>query len=341
VAGSNLTAAVTMTTGNLDVRLYNSAGTVVQTAATAALTETATTTASTAGRYYIQVASATASSGSPYTMTVTTSNAITVTLNPSSAVENVGTLTAAGTVQLDAPAASAVTVNLTASAPNQLNFGATTAVNIAAGQTSGTFDIVLIDDPAGVPNASRFVTITAAATGYNSGSAQFEILDNEAALFVSWDKAAETASEAASPSIQLKAQLSGPAAGAVTVPFTLSGTATRGTDYSTPISAGQLTIAAGATSATYIISVIDDQESDPDETVIVTMGTPTGATASGTTTYTLTIADDEAPTGSGGGSGGAGGGGNTTGSCACTTAGGELAMVLAGLAALIRRRGKK
>jgi MYXO-CTERM domain-containing protein len=336
VAGSNLTVAVTMTGGNLDLRLYDPSGALLQTAATAALTETATLTASTAGKYFIQVDAAAPANASRYAMTVTTSNAITVTLNPSSGVESAGTLSNAGTVTLDAPAASAVTVNLTSQFPAQLGF-VTNPVTIAVGSTSAQFSITLVNDPAGVPNASRFVNITASAAGYNSGSAQFEILDDEAALFVGWDKAGETVSETGSPQIQLKATLSGPATTAVTIPFTVTGTASRGSDFTTPIAGGTLTINSGTT-ATYLISLVDDAEIDPDETVIVTMGTPTGATASGTTVYTLTIGDDDG-TGAGGGAGG--GGGTTTGTCSCSSAGGGLALALLWLAAALRRRSRR
>jgi MYXO-CTERM domain-containing protein len=185
-----------------------------------------------------------------------------------------------------------------------------------------------------VPNTSRLVNITASATGYNPGSAQFEILDDEAALFVGWDKVAETVAETGSPQVQLKATLSGPATTAITIPFTVSGTATRGSDFTTPIAGGTLTINSGTT-ATYLISLIDDAEVDPDETVIITMGTPTGATASGTTTYTLTIGDDD---GAGEGGGAGGGGGTTTGTCSCSSTGGGLALALLGLAAALRRR---
>ena len=331
VAGSTLTVGVTMTGGNLDLHLYDGTGALLQSAATTSLTETASITAGAAGTYFVQV-EAVGGASSRYAMTVTTSGSLQVQLNPASAVESAGTLVGAGTVRLDAPAASAVTVTLACDKPAQLTFPQN-PITIAAGTSSATFDVRPVNDPAGVPNASRFVTISAAATGYNPGSALFEILDDEAALFVSWDKAAETVSETGSPSVQLRAVLSGPATGPVVVPFTVSGTATRGTDFSTPISAGQLTISSGTT-ATYLISVLDDTEVDPDETVVVTMGTPTGATASGATTYTLTISDDDGPVGGGAGGGGAAGGS----SCGCTQGGGGLLLALGGLATLLRRR---
>jgi len=311
VAGSTLTVAVTMTGGNLDVMLYDPAGALLASAATTALTETAMTTAGAAGRYFIQVA-AVGTAVSPYTMTVSASGALTVTLNPAMALENAGTLLAAGTVRLDAPAAAPVMVMLAADQPMQLSFP-NSPVTIPMGMTSATFDVRLVDDPPGVPNMARFVNITASAGGYNPGSAMFEILDNEGAtVFVQWEKMSESVSEGSSALVQLRAVLSAPAMGQVTIPFTVSGTATRGADFSTPIMGGTLNITSG-TMATYVISVTNDQAMEPDETVVVTMGTPTGATAQGNTTYTLTITDDDGG-GAGGGSGGTAGGSGAAGS---------------------------
>lgn len=335
VAGSTLTVATTATGGNLDLHVYDPAGMLVRSSATAAMTETVMLTAGAAGRHFIQVEAVGGGAGaSPYAMTVSSSGSLTVTLNPSSGVESAGTLARAGTVTLDAPAAAPVVVTLTASMPAQLGF-ATNPVTIPAGMTSTTFDITLVNDPPGVPNASRFVTISAAAPGYNMGSAQFEILDDEAAVFVSWDKAAETVSESATPTVQLKAVLSGPVTGQVVVPFTVTGTATRGSDYNTPIAAGQLTI-SGGTSATWLITIVNDTDVDPDETIVVTMGTPTGAAASGQTVYTLTITDDDGAVGGDD----AGTGPGSTGTCGCTHAGvtwlAPLALLF--LSRLTRRR---
>lgn len=75
--------------------------------------------------------------------------------------------------------------------------------------------------------------------------------------------------------------------------YTVSGTATAGTDY-TALS-GSVTIAAGDTTATISVPVIDDLETEGDETVIVTLTAVTSgfATFSGTISATSTIVDDE------------------------------------------------
>jgi len=92
-------------------------------------------------------------------------------------------------------------------------------------------------------------------------------------------------------SATITAQLSAVSSQDVTIPFTPSGTATNGTDYT--ITASPMTISAGNTSADITLTLTDDNVDGPDETVIVTMGTPTNATASGTISHTATIQDDD------------------------------------------------
>src|SRR5262249_33455073 len=147
-----------------------------------------------------------------------------VALERSSAVESSGTLSSAGTVSIGQAAAAPVEVMLTSELPQHLGFGRA-SVTIPQGMSSAPFDLVLFDDPPGAPNANRYVNITAAATGYNRGSAVFEILDDETSLVVTFDKAAETIAETRSPLVVLTAELSETPGGEVRVPFTLGGSA--------------------------------------------------------------------------------------------------------------------
>ena len=87
--------------------------------------------------------------------------------------------------------------------------------------------------------------------------------------------------------LQLTAELSAVAGVDVTVPITLTGTATNGTDYT--IASNSITIAAGQSSASVAVKLLNDAVMELDETVVIKMGTPTNATASGVTTQTITI----------------------------------------------------
>jgi hypothetical protein len=91
----------------------------------------------------------------------------------------------------------------------------------------------------------------------------------------------------------ITAQLSAASGNTVSIPFTLSGTATQGAGNDYTITASPLTIPAGSTTATITITPINDSDYENDETVIVTIGTPTNATASGVTVHTATITNDD------------------------------------------------
>ena len=81
----------------------------------------------------------------------------------------------------------------------------------------------------------------------------------------------------------------------VTVPYTLSGTATAGADYTEP-DPRSVTIAAGMTQAIIAIPVAGDEVDEENETITVTLGTPTNATVSteeGAGAASGTITDDD------------------------------------------------
>ena len=103
--------------------------------------------------------------------------------------------------------------------------------------------------------------------------------------------AAQTVQENAG-TVSISVVLSQASSSAVSIPFTLGGTALAGADYQIP--ASPLTIPAGQTSGTIDIVLAADGLAEPAETIIVVLGTPTGATLGATTTHTLTIAASEA-----------------------------------------------
>ena len=81
----------------------------------------------------------------------------------------------------------------------------------------------------------------------------------------------------------------------VTVPYTLGGTATAGTDYTEP-DPRSVTIAAGTTQVNIKIPVAGDEVDEENETITVTLGTPTNATVStaeGAGAASGTITDDD------------------------------------------------
>lgn len=108
---------------------------------------------------------------------------------------------------------------------------------------------------------------------------------------VTFASASQSGSE--SGTMTITASLSAASSTDVTVPFVVSGTATEGAGEDFTITTSPITIVAGTTSAEITITVIEDLEDEPDETVEVTMGTPTGATLGAISVHTATIEDDD------------------------------------------------
>jgi uncharacterized repeat protein (TIGR02543 family) len=79
----------------------------------------------------------------------------------------------------------------------------------------------------------------------------------------------------------------------VTVPFTVSGTAVDGTDFTMPAS---VTIPAGAPSASITVTPVDDNVGDGSKTVIVTLSPSANYSLGTSKTATVTIRDNELPT---------------------------------------------
>ena len=126
------------------------------------------------------------------------------------------------------------------------------------------------------------------------------IEDNDPAPTVSvGDATAVPEGDVASPdppnNMTFTVTLSAASGQAVTVPYTLGGTATASTDYTAP-NPRSVTIAAGQTQADVTIPVTGDEVDEANETITVTLGTPTNATVStaeGAGVATGTITDDD------------------------------------------------
>ncbi len=84
--------------------------------------------------------------------------------------------------------------------------------------------------------------------------------------------------------------------GGLDIAYAVTGTATAGSGNDFTIAgSGTLSVAAGATTATIPVAIIDDSTDDDAETVVLTLNPGTGYTLGGTTVHTLTIADNDDP----------------------------------------------
>ncbi|GEP54509.1 Calx-beta domain-containing protein [Reyranella soli] len=214
---------------------------------------------------------------------------------------NSGQRNLAFTVTLSAAATGPVTVayatsNGTASAGSDYT-AATGTVTFAAGETSKVINVQVAGDTAVEANETLTLTLSSpSGATIADGTAIGTITNDDTAPLPTLAVADATVSEGNSGAKDLAftVSLSAAATGPVTVAYaTSNGTATAGSDYAA--ATGTVTFAAGETSKVVHIQVSGDTAVEANETLTLTLSSPTGATiADGTATGTITN-DDTAP----------------------------------------------
>ena len=212
------------------------------------------------------------------------------------------------TVRLNAVSGKAVTVAYadagTGTATSGTDYTALTAgtLTFAAGTTttSQTIAVTVTGDSDDEPNETVVVTLSNPVNATFDGGATSltgtgTIIDDDGASALSIGSPS-VIEGATSATLTFQVYLR-PAHNTLQVTVAYAdagtGTATSGTDY-TALTAGTLTFAAGDTIQTIPVSVTDDSDDEPNETVIVTLSNATNATIS-TADGTGTIIDDETP----------------------------------------------
>jgi hypothetical protein len=180
------------------------------------------------------------------------------------------------------------------------------SITIPAGEQTGTLTVHLIDDtiaqPAGIvqvsmlqPTNAQLATMPGAPTRY---IISVPASDAPTVSFTSVGKSFNESDGTFSVAVHLNAV----SPVDVVVPFTLSGTATIGSDfqgYNFPPASTHpsITIPHGWTDASLIITIVDDNVAElQDETIKLTMGTPSNALVGDIGSYVATIADNDSPT---------------------------------------------
>ena len=264
-------------------------------------------------------------STSSHSITITDNDATrvaTLTLTPASIDEDGGASRGQSTVTANLDGTTSQDVTLTVAAAPVLpavagdyTLSANRTLTIAAGATASTGVVTLtaVDNSLDAPN--KTVTVSATASGGNGvanpADVALTITDDEAPPAVSVADASavvEGDDPMTTREMSFALALSEISGQTVTVPYTLTGSATGGSDYESPnpLSA---TIAAGQKSGAIVVRVKGDTADELDETIDLRLGTPINATVSteaGAGTASGTITDDDptvvtlARTGSGG-----------------------------------------
>lgn len=192
----------------------------------------------------------------------------------------------------------ALTVDYTVSgtATSGTDFAALSgSLTIPKGSSSATISVAPIWDKINDGNETVIVTLTSSSL-YSigaSGSATVTIIDSDLPT-VSASASVASVSEKSSQSGLIVVSRVGLTTSALTVGYTVSGTAVSGTDYTALT--GSVTIPIGATSANITVTPLWDAVYDGDKTVVVTLSSSSLYTISSPGAATVTIVDSDLPT---------------------------------------------
>lgn len=173
-------------------------------------------------------------------------------------------------------------------------------LTFAAGETTAVIVIDLPND--GAIEATKTVQVTLSnPTNALLGSRSvhtFSIIDNDSAPASNPTpavafKAAISSAQEGSGTATVLVSLSSATNHSISVDYTVAGTATSGADY--VLAAGTLTFAPGEVTKSIAIGLLEDTTDEDNETVVLTLSNPVGATLGASKVHTLTITDNDAP----------------------------------------------
>ena len=170
-------------------------------------------------------------------------------------------------------------------------------VTIAAGATSATITIAgIVDDGLDETNETVIVTLSNPSNAILGTDKvhTYTITDNDNPPVVDFNIISSSGAESVA-SKALMVDLSATSGKNVSVNYAVTGTATgSGTDYT--LANGTLTISAGSNAGSIIIaSIVNDALNEANETVIVTLSSPSNATLGSDNVHTYTITDNDNP----------------------------------------------
>jgi len=165
---------------------------------------------------------------------------------------------------------------------------------ITAGETTTSLSAIIIDDLIKEGSETIIVTLTnltGATLGVNT-IYTYTITDNDNAPTIGFTTTESSGLESALL-VNIPVSISEASGTDITVNYAVTGgTATgSGTDYT--LASGIATITAGETTTNISVTVVDDAIYESNETIEVTLSSPSGATLGTNTVHTYTITDDD------------------------------------------------
>ena len=257
--------------------------------------------------FTLSSASGAAVSRATATATITNDDSPTLSIGDVTVTEgNSGTKAAVFTVTLSAASPQTVTVNF-ATANGTATAGTdyvaqTGNLSFTAGQTTKTISVTVNGDTTVEPNETFLVNLTA-PSGATLADAQGQatITNDDTAVVLptlSINDVTVTEGNSGTTTATFTVTLSAASASTVTASFaTANGTATAGTDY--VAQTGTLSFTAGQTTRPISITVNGDTTVEPNETFLVNLSSPSGATLADAQGQGTITNDDSTPPPSG------------------------------------------
>jgi Domain of unknown function (DUF4394)/Calx-beta domain/Domain of unknown function (DUF4214) len=211
--------------------------------------------------------------------------------------ENVGsvTVTVNRTGGTEGPATVNISTAGSTATPGTDFTLSTTTVQFAAGETSKTFTVNVIDDNLNEANETVVLTLQPVLNGVGVGTPNTEtitITDNDAVPAVTINNVTQAEGNSGTTNFVFTVTLSAASGQQVRVDFaTQDGTATSPSDYAA--TQGTLTFNPGTTTQTITVPVVGDTTVEPDETFRVVLSNPVNATLGTPSTGTGTITNDD------------------------------------------------
>jgi uncharacterized protein YhjY with autotransporter beta-barrel domain len=261
------------------------------------------TTAAAPGNYPVTIRVTDSSTGvgthfevENFNLTVSPPPSVTIAVSPASVSEDGATnltYTVTRSLNLSSPTTVNITTGGTATSGGDYAGGVATVV-IPAGATTAT--ITINPNVDGTVEADETVILTVAAgTGYTVGapaSATGTILNDDVPTATIAVSPAAVAEDGA-PNLVYTVTLNQASFSAVSINYTIGGTAINGTDYGTI--ASPLVIPAGSTTGTITVNPSGDTAIEADETVTLTLNAGAGYTVGVPNSATGTILNDDLP----------------------------------------------
>ena len=199
-------------------------------------------------------------------------------------------------INLDPPAGSAVSLPFslagTATVNSDYSLSRSSPIQIPAGTTALSLEVTGLDDNRAEGDETLEIQFgsPSGAVLNDRGPITITLQDDEPTPVVQFETSTTQIDENGGQ-LAIRLSLSGASENSISVPYTLAGTAASNDYQISP--ASPISFAAGQTSALLTLTPSNDNLSEDDETVVVNLGSPSGATLGTRSRHTALILDDE------------------------------------------------